>query len=92
MSEEGGDAEVEPGVEGMGEEGDVAAVGGGFEVEVGVGGGEGGGDDGGRGGERRRGLGWVPRRAISRPLRAFGGRCGRGPGLPTVPQGLNYRP
>ena len=34
----------------MGEEGDVAAVGGGFEVEVGVGFGEGGGE-GGRGEE-----------------------------------------
>ena len=50
--------------------------------------GEGGGDDGGRGGVRRRGLGLVPRRAISGPLRAFGGRCGRSPGLSTVPQGL----
>lgn len=30
MGEELGDAEVEPGVEGVGEEGDVAAVGGGF--------------------------------------------------------------
>lgn len=44
LPEEGGDAEVDPGVQGavIWKEGNVSAVGWGFEMEVCVGGGEGG--------------------------------------------------